>query len=83
MEWNRILDRCEGIGEPMLPWEDELHEPSRTLELRLGVRIRRFPRICLELRTGRVDLIQDVYVQGLEENALNWTKEHTFFGQTN
>lgn len=54
----------------MLSWEDKLDEVSRTFQLRLVARVHRFPGICLRLRTGRVDLIQDVYVASSELDVL-------------
>ena len=39
MEWSRILDGYEGVGEPVLPWKDKLNEVSRTFQLRPGARV--------------------------------------------
>lgn len=48
----------------MLSWKDKFDQLSRTFQLRLETWIRQILRIRLGLRTGRVYLIQDVYVAG-------------------
>ena len=84
VEWNRVPDGDgEGVGEPVLPWEDKFDEVSRTFQLRLGSGVRRFPRIRLRLWTGRVYLIQDVYVASSKTHILRQTNRRTLFRQTN
>ena len=71
VEWNRVPDGdVEGVGEPVLPWKDKFDEASCTFQLRLGPGVRRFPRIRFWFWTGRVYLIQDVYIASSKSHIL-------------
>lgn len=61
-----------------MSWEDKFSEMPGTFQLRLGTGVCRFPKAGLGFRTGRVYLVQDVYVPR-KRRVPEWKKRRTLF----
>lgn len=59
----------------MLSWKDKFDEAPCAFQLRLGAGVRGFRRVGLRFRTGRVDLVQNIYSRDLSSDigAGKWT----------
>lgn len=71
----------EGIGESVLPWKNIFDNVPNTIQRKLGTRIYQFLWICLGLRTGGIDLVQDICIADSKTDTPKCGNDIRFLGK--